>query len=211
MSIQPINPVIFRAYDIRGLVGVDLTSDIAETLGRAFGTYLLREYNQSTIVLGHDGRGTSPGFSNAWTIGLREVGVDVTSLGYAPTPLVAFAAHQWGMGGAVSITASHSSAKFNGAKLLRELAMPLLPAEINAVRDLAEELDFESRVLGSLVERTAIPEYLAMLQNRYSVQRPLRVVADPGYGVGSQLLRPDMVRSGRSCRHCQSCPVPERC
>src|SRR4051812_6040299 len=100
-----VNTSIFRAYDIRGLVDVDLSEQVYNTLGRAAGTYFQRRKSSSgtqRIVVGRDARLTSPGYAAALIAGLRSSGCDVIDIGMAPTPLMYFAvAYLKADGGAV--------------------------------------------------------------------------------------------------------------
>ena len=84
-----INPKIFREYDIRGIVGLDLDESVVETLGRAMGTYFLGR-GKKDVALGRDCRLSSPAFAGAMTRGLLATGCDVTDLGIIPTPLLYF-------------------------------------------------------------------------------------------------------------------------
>jgi phosphomannomutase/phosphoglucomutase len=187
-----LNPHIFRAYDIRGIArgapDDDLTPAVAERIGRAFGTYLAGLDASSPsplrVVVGRDNRPTSLGLSESLIGGLRACGADVTSIGLAPSPLTYFAAFDGGFSGAVSVTASHNTVEFNGFKLLRELAQPLLPNEIVAVQALAAGEGF-SEGAGSRGEAEPQGAYVSMLGKRFALARPLRIVVDPGNGVGT--------------------------
>lgn len=184
MTPAPINPHIFRAYDIRGVAGDDFSPAVMERIARAHGTLLRRRFAARSLVIGRDNRPSSEALYDAAIRGLRASGLDVIGIGLAPSPLMYFAAHIWGTGGGISITASHNPVQFNGAKLLREQAMPLLPEEIEAVRDLAAAADFETGA-GSFEARDPAPAYLAMLAQRFPLARPLHLVADPGNGVAT--------------------------
>ena len=193
------NPQIFRAYDIRGVVGEDLTRAGMVQIARAYATYLGQLGTiggASRVVVTRDGRPSSPSLYEAAIEGLRAAGIDVVAIGAAPTPLAGFAAFTWEAAGALAVTGSHNPPQFNGAKLLRAQAMPLLPDEIQAIRRIAEASTFLSGE-GALTERDPAPEYLAMLASRFQLPekaRPLRVIADPGNGVAT-LTGPAALRS----------------
>jgi phosphomannomutase / phosphoglucomutase len=110
---------VFREYDIRGLVGPELTPDFAAALGRGFATYLLERTSGAAqaIVVGHDHRPSSAPFAAAFGEGARSRGIDVLALGVVPTPLSYFAAHVLPVDGLCMITGSHNPPEYNGFKL----------------------------------------------------------------------------------------------
>ena len=108
---------IFRAYDIRGIVGRTLTADIAREIGRALGS-VGRERGAPTFAVGRDGRLSGPELAAALTQGLSAAGADVIDIGMAPTPVTYFAAHHLGCGSCVSITGSHNPPDYNGLKVV---------------------------------------------------------------------------------------------
>ena len=179
-----LNPRIFRAYDIRGNVRDDLTPLISERIGGAYGTYLQRTYGSRQIVVGRDNRISSDALRDAFVRGVRATGVSVIDIGLSPSPLLYFAAAHWGIDGGVNVTASHLPPEFNGFKLLERKGIPLAPQEIQALIPIAETGDF-SIGSGTLELRDPLPEYLDMLQSRFQLPRPLRIVADPGNGVAA--------------------------
>lgn len=192
MSVASLNPDIFRAYDIRGIVGSDLTPAIVERIGRAYATLLRRDYDARRIVVGRDNRPSSAPLRDALVEGVRAAGVSVIDIGLAPSPLLYFAAAAWGMEGGVSVTASHNPTEYNGLKLLERGGIPLSPDEIQSVRDLAERGDFLSGA-GGLEQRDARGEYLDLLERRFTLARHIRVMVDPGNGVAT-LTGPEAMR-----------------
>ncbi len=187
MEHPPLPPHIFRAYDVRGVADDELTPDVVYRTARALGTFLRRRFQARTAIVACDSRPSSPALCTAALRGLRDCGLQVTTLGLAPSPLLYYALHRWGLGGGIVVTASHNPVEFNGLKLLREEAMPLLPDEIQAVRRLAEAGDFTAPAADPAppIERDPTPDYLAMLRRRFRLQRPLKIVADPGNGVAT--------------------------
>ena len=179
-----LNPHIFRAYDIRGVVGEDLGSEVAALIGSAYGTYLRRAYGGETMVLGRDNRPSSPSLRDGFVRGARAAGVSVVDIGLAPSPLLYFAAAAWGIDGGASVTGSHNPPHMNGLKLLERRGIPIAPEEIQAVRALAEARDFESGA-GGLEERDPKPAYWDFLGRRFSLARRLKVVTDAGNGVAA--------------------------
>ncbi|NTU80428.1 MAG: phosphomannomutase/phosphoglucomutase [Chloroflexales bacterium] len=112
----PLNSTIFRAYDIRGVVGVDLDESVYQRLGQAVGT-IFRGRGGRTVVVARDARLSSPGFQAALIAGLRAAGCDVVDIGLAATPVMYFAVEHLGADGGAIVTASHNPPDFNGLKL----------------------------------------------------------------------------------------------
>jgi phosphomannomutase len=111
-----LSPSIFKAYDIRGVVPSTLTEEVAEALGRAFGTIALRE-GEKTVAVGRDGRLSGPGLSAALVRGLTAAGVDVIDIGLATTPMLYFAANTLCTSG-IQVTGSHNPKDYNGFKMV---------------------------------------------------------------------------------------------
>ncbi len=112
-----VSRAIFREYDIRGVVGRELTTTVLESMGRAFGTYMQRRTGRKQIVLGRDVRPSSAPFAEAVTQGMVSSGCEVIDIGQVPTPLTSFAINHFWVDGAAQVTASHNPAEFNGLKL----------------------------------------------------------------------------------------------
>jgi phosphomannomutase len=112
----PVNPTIFRAYDIRGVVGVDLDASVYHRLGQAVGT-IFRGRGGRSVVVARDARLSSPEFQAALIAGLRAAGCDVIDIGEAATPVMYFAVEHLGADGGAIVTASHNPPEFNGLKL----------------------------------------------------------------------------------------------
>jgi hypothetical protein len=110
-------PEIFKAYDIRGIVGRTLTPLIVEVIGRALGS-LAREKGRDTIVIGRDGRLSGPALAAALSEGIRKAGVDVIDIGMVATPMTYFAAYELGTACSVMVTGSHNPPDYNGLKMV---------------------------------------------------------------------------------------------
>src|SRR5581483_3185669 len=108
---------IFKAYDIRGIVGKTLTPLIVQAVGRALGT-LAREHGRTAIVIGRDGRLSGPELSGALAHGIRMVGVDVIDIGMVVTPMTYFASFELGTACSVMVTGSHNPPDYNGLKMV---------------------------------------------------------------------------------------------
>jgi len=117
MSTPELPSHVFKAYDIRGEVPEDLNPDFAMLLGRSLAARAKAASVQS-IVIGFDGRLSSPALAQALSAGIREGGIHAIELGMVPTPLVYFAAHHLGTGSGVAITGSHNPPQYNGFKMM---------------------------------------------------------------------------------------------
>jgi phosphomannomutase / phosphoglucomutase len=181
---------IFRAYDIRGIAGTDLTPESVHLIGRAIG-YLALAYGHPCILFGADGRLSSPTLSEALKDGILSEGCDLIDLGIVPTPLLYFATHTTNSCSGVMLTASHNPADYNGIKIVRHRHC-LTPEQIQGIREQA--LYFESREAkekrknhvpgrGTLQQLDILPAYLARVSSDIKLQRRLRVVVDCGNAV----------------------------
>jgi len=189
-----IRPHIFRQYDIRGVVGEDLTPEVAEVVGHAFATYVRRELGVDAprIVLGRDNRPSSNELAAALLRGLLAAGARVTDIGLVPTPVHSFATVRWSADGGVQVTGSHNPPQYNGFKLSLAGRSLFGPA-IQRIRSLVESGDFETGA-GSVETRDAIVPYIREVAPRFRVVKPVKVVVDCGNGVGG-LVAVDLLRA----------------
>ena len=127
---------IFRAYDVRGIVGETLTPEIVRWIGRAIGAEAHRR-GVPTLATGRDGRHSGPALHAALIEGLRESGRDVIDVGRVPTPLLYFATHHLDTGSGVMVTGSHNPSEYNGLKIM--IAGDTLHGE--AIRDLGRRIE----------------------------------------------------------------------
>src|SRR6266496_3823883 len=142
-NAQPnINPHMFRAYDIRGLAGTDLTPEVTRRIGQAWATWL-RRHGGTSMVVGGDLRPHTPALKAGFIEGAVAAGCDVTDIGDATSPLMYFATIDRKTDGGVNITASHNPVEYNGIKMVEREALPISEEEIREVRDLAIAGDFE--------------------------------------------------------------------
>jgi phosphomannomutase len=185
----PINPAIFRAYDIRGIVGADLSEAVYQRLGRAAGTYF-RSRGGRRVVVGHDARLTSPAYAAALIVGLRASGCDVIDLGMVPTPVMYFAMSYLGADGGAVVSASHNPPEFNGLKLRqaepRFGGEPLNSQQIQEIGRIAAGETFADGAGG--YEHLDISEaYVQDVARHFRLPRPVRVVLDGGNGAGGPI------------------------
>lgn len=183
------SPEIFRAYDIRGVVGETLTAEVVYQIGRAFAT-LARGAGQHRIVVGGDGRHTTAALRRKLARGLCDAGVDVIDIGIVPTPVLYYATHALETGTGVMITGSHNPAEYNGLKMVLD-GRALSGEAIQGLRTLVEAGPLCSGE-GRVSSLDLIDRYIAEIAT--GVDRPLRVVIDCGNGVGG-LVGPRLLAS----------------
>ena len=176
-----LDPAIFRAYDIRGIVGTQLTADIARRIGQAIGG-LMNERGLREIVVGRDGRLSGPELAGALSDGLRAAGIDVIDLGAVPTPVAYFAAFHFGTGCAVSVTGSHNPPDHNGFKIVVGGETLAEGAIADLHRRIAEDR-LQEDGLGTWREQSIVEAYVAKIAGDVSAERRLKVVVDAGNGV----------------------------
>ena len=187
---------IFREYDVRGIVGKDLTPPMAEKIGRAYATLLKKERSNPSIAVGRDGRLTSPMMRDHLVRGLTEGGLDVIDLGLCATPLLYFSLFTRGVDGGIMITGSHNASEYNGFKLCVGKEA-LHGPDIQQLRSLVESETF-SRGSGKVIDGPIIPEYLAYLKKSFSSLDAsfLHVVIDCGNGAASLVAKQALEQLG---------------
>ena len=186
---------IFREYDIRGVVGRDLTMDVAETIGRAYAT-LAQQRGAKTIALGRDGRLTSPELRDRFVAGVTASGVNVVDVGVCATPLLYFSLFNLPVDGGVMITGSHNAGEYNGFKL--SIGTGSLYGEgIQQLKAIVDSGNFASGS-GTVTETPIIPAYLQYLKKNFTKieQKPLHVVIDCGNGAASLMAKEALEQMG---------------
>ncbi|MFN3420314.1 MAG: phosphomannomutase/phosphoglucomutase [Armatimonadota bacterium] len=187
-----VNPLIFRQYDIRGVVGDDINPEVARLIGRAYGT-LCRRNGILQVVVGHDNRKSSPDLHAAVIEGLTAAGCKVVDIGEVITPFLYFACRYWQIDGGVMVTASHNPPQYNGFKLVWGHGT-LFGEQIQQLRRMIEAKDFEHGN-GSVTKRDAFKDYLAWVTEHIKLgDRKLKVVVDCGNGTASHFA-PKLLRS----------------
>ena len=179
-----INEDIFRAYDIRGIVETALTPDAVTQIGQAFASEA-RAKNQDTVVIGRDGRLSSPELSSALSDGLRAGGCNVIDVGMVPTPVLYYATHKLETGTGIMVTGSHNPPQYNGLKMLiagntiygdgiKSLYQRIVDGHLDSGDGNYEQVD-------------VIPAYIDIITSDIQLARPLNIAVDCGNGVASVL------------------------
>ncbi len=176
-----VSPYIFREYDIRGKVGEDFTEEVVREIGKAYGTMVKRKGGKK-VTCGRDGRLSSPSLQNALIEGILSTGVDVINIGICPTPVMYFSLFNLeGIDGGIQVTGSHNPPEFNGLKICIGKDT-LFGPQIQEIRKLIENQDFEKGI-GKVEEKEILENYINYVCNNVKLERPLKVVLDPGNGV----------------------------
>ncbi|OQW42944.1 MAG: phosphoglucomutase [Proteobacteria bacterium SG_bin4] len=178
---MPIIPhEIFKAYDIRGIVGKTVTAENVEKIGHAIGSEA-RARNLTAIAIGRDGRLSGPELSQALARGIQKSGINVIDVGMVATPMLYFAAHELCQYSGVMVTGSHNPPEYNGFKIV--LGGQTLAAEtIQALRIRIETNDL-TQGSGSYSEHNIVDAYIKRISSDIKLARPLKIVVDCGNGV----------------------------
>jgi phosphomannomutase/phosphoglucomutase len=173
-------PEIFKAYDIRGVVGKTLTAAIVRSVGQALGS-LAQEHGRDTLVVGRDGRLSGPELAAAVADGIRASGANVIDVGMVATPMTYFAAHHLGTQSSVMVTGSHNPPDYNGLKMV-VAGDTLSGPDIQAIR---ARIEAGRLATGAGTYRAAdiAPAYLDRIVGDVRLARPMRIAVDCGNGV----------------------------
>jgi phosphomannomutase len=177
---------VFKAYDIRGLVGDEITPDFAFRVGLSFARFLETEREPGTIVIGEDMRPSSPTLADAFSAGVTSNGMDVIRIGLASTDMLYFASGKLNMPGAM-FTASHNPAEYNGIKLCKSGARPIgKESGLLAIeREVLDGSPISMRSVGVESSRNLLDDYVSHLLSLVDVSqiRHLTIVIDAGNGM----------------------------
>lgn len=187
----PLERSIFRAYDIRGIVGANLDAGIARLIGEVIGS-LLAEKGLRGIVIGYDGRLSSEKLASGLTEGVLSTGVSVLNIGLAPTPLVYFAAHKCEFSSCISVTGSHNPPDYNGFKIVID-GHTLSGGEIeNIFERIVDNNVIKAQTPGHLTSKNIVPEYIRFIADDIQLERSVKAVVDCGNGVAGAIV-PDLL------------------
>ena len=176
-----VNPFMFRAYDIRGIVGDDLTEDVTGAIGLGIGTYMQKRASKRLIV-GQDNRSSSDQLKARLIESLLSTGCDVIDIGLCTTPMMYAAVIAWHTDGGVAVTASHNPAQFNGFKLVGKDAYPIGGDDIQDLLKVVQAGDY-LHGRGKYEQKGFLDEYIAKILRTVKIERQLKVVVDTGNAV----------------------------
>lgn len=189
---SPVDPAIFRTHDILGVYGQSLTLAVATQIGLAIGTEV-SERGERAVIVGRDGRLSSPELAQALINGIAESGCDVIDVGMVPTPVCYFACEHLQVSSCVAVTGSHAASDYNGFKIVIA-GNALLDDEIKAIHQRIENQSFLSGSgRGSISHQDVSNAYLTRISKDVKVKRPLKVVVDCGNGVAGNLV-PQLIK-----------------
>ena len=181
-----IKPEIFRSYDIRGIVGKDIDEDVANLLGKAFGSYIQEFLRENVVIVGHDNRESSDSLKNALINGIISTGANVIDVGLATTPMVYYSRKLLNIGPAIQITASHNPGEYNGFKMcLKKDEESIYGEKIQEIYRYAKQGKFKEGE-GQLRKEEILDKYINQIVDKVHLgNRKLKVVVDSGNGTAS--------------------------
>lgn len=188
-----INRNIIRGYDIRGVAGVDLSSEIAERFGKAYATYM-KEKGVEKIVVGYDCRATSEEYKEALIRGIVSCGVDVINIGLVLVGRIYWAQHYFKTKGAVMVTASHNPSEYNGFKFAVDFSESMIGEQLEDLVDIVDGEKFTLTETKGEVEENDIRDiYFKDLLSRFNIEKKFKVVVDPSCTTAGVII-PDLLR-----------------
>lgn len=178
--MQAIPHEIFKAYDIRGIVGKTITVDIVEKIGHAVGSEA-RARNLTAIAIGRDGRLSGTELSQALARGIQKSGIHVVDVGMVATPMLYYAAHELCQYSGVMVTGSHNPPEYNGFKIV--LGGETLAADTIQALCLRIENNDLTQGAGNYSEHNIVNTYIKRITGDIKLTRPIKIVVDCGNGV----------------------------
>jgi phosphomannomutase / phosphoglucomutase len=182
----PLSKTIFKAYDIRGVIGSTLDAGIARRIGQAFGAAALAK-GERTVIIGRDGRLSGPELAKALAEGLQAAGVDVVDLGMVATPMVYFATNVLGARSGIMVTGSHNPPDYNGFKMV--LAGEAIYGDaIQGLYQAIERDDFQPAARqGQYSTHDIKAAYVERIVGDVKIARPIKIAVDCGNGVAGMV------------------------
>lgn len=175
-----INASIFKAYDIRGVVPSTVNEDVAEALGKAFGS-IARSQGETTVAVGRDGRLSGPTLSAALVRGLMAVGLEVIDVGRVTTPMLYFATNTLATSG-IQVTGSHNPKDYNGFKMVMA-GRAIYGEDIQAIRAMMADESWTLKAGGQVRQIDVTAAYQARIVSDIKLARSMKIVVDCGNGV----------------------------
>ncbi len=190
---RQVSRQVFRAYDIRGIIGSQLDEDAFYSIGKAV-SCRLHALERSSIFLARDGRLTSDSLANALKQGLLDSGITVLDLGAVATPVMYYATHACGVDCGLMVTGSHNPADYNGIKIVLA-GTTLAHADIDLLYDLVT-MGTSVDGVGQCQSISIMDEYIERIVSDISLKRPLKVVVDCGNGIAGATIPGALERLG---------------
>jgi phosphomannomutase/phosphoglucomutase len=188
-----VNPNIFRGYDLRGLVGQDLSPELAYHLGRAHGSLLAKD-GQTKAIVGYDCRQTSPEYAKRAMKGLADSGLAVIDIGRQMVGTFYWSQYHFKVPGGIFVTASHNPPEFNGFKFANGYSETLVSEGMQEIRRRVEQEDYvKADKPGRVEPNNPIEDYYDDLLGRLHVEKKLKVVVDPSHMTAGVII-PELLR-----------------
>lgn len=181
---QNINKTIFRAYDIRGIVGEELTENAVYTIGRALAAMLL-DNEEDEIIVARDGRLSGPSLHAALCAGLQDGGCHIYDIGSVPTPVLYFATNHTSIPSGVIVTGSHNPGHYNGLKMVVN-GKTLTEQQIQELYQRIQQQNI-TKGEGSYQTISITEDYLERIHSEITLARPLKIVIDCGNGIAGKI------------------------
>lgn len=182
-----IKDSLFKEYDLRGIVGDEITPDVSYKLGLGYGSYVqLKGYTK--VVVGYDNRLSSKYLTDKLVKGLLDSGINVISIGLVTTPMFYCAKYKLKIDTGIMVTASHNPKEYNGYKISFDNIGNAYGEKIRDFRDYLKKDDFLTGE-GTLTEYSINKEYLDLIRDSININKKLRVVVDCGNGTGSVIVK----------------------
>jgi phosphomannomutase/phosphoglucomutase len=189
-NTQAISATIFRAYDIRGVVGETLNADIVYAIGQAIGSEALAQ-GETSIIVARDGRLSGPTLSKALIDGFLATGINVINIGRVPTPVLYFATHILNSTSGAMLTGSHNPIDHNGVKMVIK-GRAIYGDDILRLYERIQQGNF-SVGEGKLTHEEMLPRYEERILSDVKLKKSLKVVVDCGNGVAG-VIAPELIR-----------------
>lgn len=189
-NTQAISATIFRAYDIRGVVGETLNTDIIFAIGQAIASEALSQ-GETSIIVARDGRLSGPSLSKALVEGMLATGINVINIGRVPTPVLYYATHVLGTTSGAMLTGSHNPIDHNGVKMVIK-GRAIHGAEILKLYERIQSEDFFVGE-GKLTHEEMLPRYEAKILSDVHLKKKLKVIVDCGNGVAG-VIAPELIK-----------------
>lgn len=179
-----INPVIFKAYDVRGVYPQEINEEVAYLIGRAYVRFLKKK--EAKVVVGQDNRLSSPVLFESLTRGLVDEGANVTDIGFSTSPMLYWSCAFFKFDGGINITASHNSSQYNGFKFVRESAVPISgESGIEEIKELVLKGNFKEAKRGKIMKKSYLKDYINFNLKKTNVKKikPFEIIVDTANAV----------------------------
>ena len=187
LVLEKFNSDVLREYDIRGIVNKDLNENTAYTIGRTFAHIVCKKFIEKTIVVGYDGRLTSPKLHDALCKGLVESGANVISVGMGPTPMIYYAHYSLDTNAAIMVTGSHNPSEYNGFKMVLN-KHSFYAEDIQSLQKLIDQNDLKL-VQGEIINEDIKNDYNERLLQNINLNKKIKIAWDIGNGAMGAVIK----------------------